>query len=224
MHVPEKLDRLIRETRRVQGIQDHLCDLQDSIVLDLIDGWTTGDRLVDFALVACNGIYDESIINGQYRAFQDLVLGNPHRRLLVVQEAEHLFDFEMYIIRNVYVTELRVDPLVFDIDLQLMSIPVDSGYLVWREILRDGVTTSMSAFVPGTFLQVGPLENDFCPFGTCHQSPDGAVLVPPIASCMVYPHPWNQEYIEQRHGIDAALFRHLVREWVTRKTRALKAL
>lgn len=221
MHLPEKLEELVRQTEHVNSIHDRICDLQDSIALDIIDGRTTGDRLLDFALVACNGVYDTSILEEQYRTLYNMVLASPHRRVLVVQEAEHLFDFEMYIIRNVYVAELRARPLEFDIDLQLIGIPVDSGYLVWREILTSGVVTSVSTFVPGDWLKVGPLENDLCPFGNGHQTASGAVMVPPIASCVVYPHPWNQEYIERVHGIDAELFRHLVREWVLGKTKAL---
>ncbi len=52
-HVPQKMLRLIRSTRELEDIKSAVSNLGEDIVLDIIDGWTTGDNSLDFALVSC---------------------------------------------------------------------------------------------------------------------------------------------------------------------------
>jgi len=223
MHVSEKLDELKHETHRVAEIQNRLCELQNSIALDLIDGWSTGDKLLDFVLLACNGVYSTDIIEGQYREFQNLLRLSPGKLLLVVQEAEHFFEGDFVVLRNLYLGEIRSDDSIeFNMNEQIMNIPVSAGYLVWREALdSEGEIQPFDSFVTSPWISVGPLVNDLCPFGHGLSGEKGVVCAPYIGSCAVYFHPWNPEELEIEHDIDAELAKVLLRKWMSGRARTI---
>ena len=223
MHLSEKLHELMQETERVMEIQDRLCGLQDSIALDLIDGWSTGDKLLDFVLLACNGVYSTDIIDGQYREFENLLRLSSGKLLLVVQEADYYFDNDFCNLRNIYLAEVRSDDsLEFNMNEQIMKIPVNSGYMLWREALDpEREVRSFDSFILSPWIEVGPLVNDLCRFGHGMSGEKGVVCAPHIGSCAVYFHPWNPEELEIEHDIDTDLTRILMRKWMSGRARII---
>jgi hypothetical protein len=217
---PERLRRLVWAKERARRAQMYYEDIGTALVLDIIDGETTGDHLLDFALVACNGTYDTGVIR-LYHELHNVIMGNPHHQVFVVQEAQHWYEYEPCTLRNIFVGELRLSPPEFNIDKQLIGIPVEEGYLVWREIFKDGVITDVTMFVGQDVLYVGPLENDHCRFANGYPTTEGAVMVPTIAPSAVYVHPWDSQHLEGRHGVDQDLYRNLMRSWLIQKTKAL---
>lgn len=217
---PERLKQLLWATERARKARLYCEDVGASLVLDIIDGESTGNHMLDFLLVACSGTYDSSVVQ-LYQEFHDATLGSAHHQVLIVQEAEHWYEYEPYILRTISVGELRFDAPLFNIDKQLIGIPVERGYLVWREVFGNGIVTDVAMFIEENLLYVGPLENEHCRSPDAYSTTDGVAMVPSTAPSSVYVHPWNPTHLLERHGIDQHLYREIMHAWLIQKTKAV---
>ena len=216
-YLPEQVRMLMRTYSKLEKLQEELDDVSELVALDIIDGWTTGDRLLDFALVACDGMYDPVVVNVQYRQLYDVGLRKAGQRILVVQEAEH-YDEEngLTVLRNLYLGTLRPEMVEFDIDTLSMKIPVAPGHLVLRESLQQGYFISGSGVSQGRWIHTGPLHNEYCTYGAARHDEEVAnVLLTPLdAVCAIYVHPWDMEKLSREHDIDADFLNQLTEGWM----------
>lgn len=207
--------RIMRVTRRLKMVQQRLSALENEVALDLIDGTTTGDPLLDFVLVACNGIYDDYIVNTQYRGLAEQIVNSPGKSIIAVQEAEYYLEDSLYIPRNIYLATLRSGELTFDIDTLRMSIPVTPHYLAWREMLCGDAMVSANVIVTEPWLHLGPLHNSTCGYRPVKEL-DGSVgfYVPQEATSNVYFFPVDPLELWEEHGIDGDALKQLRRAWL----------
>ena len=216
-YLPEQVRMLMRTYSKLEKVQGELDDLSELVALDIIDGWTTGDRLLDFALVACDGVYDPVVVSVQYRQLYDVGLRKPGERILVVQEAEH-YDEEdgLFVLRNMYLGTLRPETVEFDVDTLTMRIPVEAGHLVVRESIQKGYYVTGSGIAKTQWIKTGPLHNEYCPFGPARYDEEAhdVLLTPLDAIAAVYVHPWDTEKLAREHEIDSELLHWLTGDWM----------
>lgn len=219
-YVPEKVHRLQRLTEHVERLRTYLSDLGEDITLDLIDGWTTGDQLLDFVLLSCNGVYDPFVFSVQYRRLFDLGLRKPGQRVLVVQKAEHLGEDGPIIIRNIYLAVMRRAELELDSNAQVIRLPVEPNYFLWREFLFEGLVFTGHKIVTNQWLPTGPLYNEYCDYGTTRKEKDEGILyVPEDAVCAVELLPEADKlYLFEEHGIDADHLDELHTRWIRERS------
>ncbi|MBP9749883.1 MAG: hypothetical protein KBD21_04085 [Candidatus Pacebacteria bacterium] len=223
-YLPEVMRTLIRESERLELARARLENLAEVVTLDIIDGWKSGDDLLDFALVACNGVYDVMVVAMQYRHLQDTALRKPGTRILVVQEAERM-DGEtggLVILRNIYLATLRPAPLEFVLNNLQIGIPVEPGYIIFRELVKEEYEATVRDLVDASWLYVGPFHNKYCEYGALRVDADGVWSAPTDAVSEVYVHPFEVSALFEEHGIGADLLQWLTNEWVRLRSRKRK--
>jgi hypothetical protein len=216
-YVPYKINRLIQATERMQKLQMAVEDLSEDVTLDIIDGWSTGDELLDFALVACNGTYDPFVISLQYRRLFDLGLRKPNQLVLVTQKATyHYGEEEPLFLRNIHLACLRPEKMRVDIDSFAMFLPVVPGHLVWSEFYsEDGLIVSGYKVLDDEWLTTGPLYNEYCDFGHTREADVGVFYVPEDATCNVDLLPEaDPSLLLSEHGIDQETLNYLRQIWI----------
>jgi hypothetical protein len=216
-YLPEQVRMLMRTYSKLEKVQGEFDDLSELVALDIMDGWSTGDRLLDFALVACNGMYDPMVVSVQYRQLHDIGLRKAGERILVVQEAEHYDeDGGLEVLRNMYLGTLRPEMVEYDIDTLTMRIPVNPGHLVVRESIQQGYYVSGSGLSKFQWITIGPLHNSYCPFGPARYDEEAhdVLLTPLDAVAAVYIHPWDTEKLEREHTIDSEYLHWLTEDWM----------
>lgn len=190
--------------------------------MDLIDGWSTGDPLLDFIFVSCNGIYDPWVIYAQYKRLFDLGLRKPGQKIMVIQKAEfNTFDGPV-IIRNIHMAELRPDVIESDIDSFTIKIPVKTGHFVWKELIQErGLIMSCYKTFKDEWLKTGPLYNQYCDYGAVRNDNDGFLYVPDDAVCEIELLPDTDKIILfQDHGINEEMLDKINHAWVKELTKS----
>lgn len=164
-YTPEKLEQIEIHTRKLEEIQYALDDLNEEIFSDIVDGWTTGDKFLDFILVACNGIYDPLVICMQYRRLSDMGLRKPGQQIMLIQKTKKYLNEELVVLRNIYLANLRAEMLDFDINNQTLHVPVETKYFVWREFIKDDLIVGAYAVRDSEWITTGPIHNKYCEWG-----------------------------------------------------------
>jgi len=224
-YLPEEMRRLVRESEKLELARARLENLAEVVTLDIIDGWKSGDDLLDFVLVACNGVYDVIVVAMQYRHLQDTALRNPGTRILVVQEAERMSnEGDLVILRNIYLATLRPAPLEFVLNDLQIGIPVEPGYIIYRELMKDEYEATARDVIDASWLYIGPFHNEYCEYGALRVDDKGVWSAPTDAVSEVYVHPFDMPTLFEEHGIDADLLQWLTSEWVRLRSRKRKAL
>ena len=219
-YVPEKYKLLVRTTDKINRLQTLARLLGKEIVADIIDGWSTGNKVLDFTLVACNGVFDASVYL-QYQRLSKLALWKANREIILVQKGIFNQAGEEFLLRNIYLATLRPDEVTFNIDKVSMSLPVRPNFLQWREMYSDGYLISGYRTVDEEWLTTGPLYNQYCDFGrTVHDK--GVVVVPETAVCSFETSPIsNKDELFFEHGIDDILWQELHTAWIRERTRTV---
>ena len=218
-YVPGQVDELVKTTEKINQLQSRADNLAEMAALDIIEGETTGDKLLDFAIVACGGVYDEYVINSLYRGLHDLGLRRPGQKILLIQKGRYIND-DIHILRNIHLATLRADTLEFDLDSLLVKLPVEPGRLIWREFMNtDGDYLSGWQIHEDKWLPVGPILNEHCDFGNAKRKKD-LIFVSKEA-------PFETEMIPESdkldlydyHDIDADLLDYLTGKWIRELSR-----
>lgn len=218
-YVPEKAKQLQRIVEHMDRLRGHLDDLEEDITLDLIEGWSTGDPILDFALVTCNGAYDQFVISMQYRRLFDLGLRRPGQRILVVQKAEHSTDDGITELRNIYLATLRKAEVTCDINTLTLQIPVEPHYFVWQEFFQHDHLIGGYRTDPSPWLATGPLHNQYCDFGAARKDEQELRFVPEDAVCDIELLPdVDKSYLYEVHGIDEHLLNRLHQYWIRHRS------
>jgi len=216
-YIPEKLRRIehiAQQMDRLRYVQEALAE---DVVIDIIEGWSTGDELLDFVLVACNGIYDPYVICMQYRRLYDLGLRTPGQQLLVIMKAEQYVDEDVVILRKIFIVNMRKDVVLFDIDTLSMKIPVESGYYSWMECYQNGYVISGYKMHDDDWLQTGPIHNQYSEYMNAERE-DEMLYVPQTAVCTIELLPIHDygELLED-HGFTKDDLNYFYRTWLMQK-------
>lgn len=213
-HVVEKVEKLKALNEIYESYRNCIEKLQDDVVLDIIDGWTTGDEVLDFMLVACDGEYDQEIMDSQYRWLTDLALTKPDQRIMIIQKSEAPMGTELVVIRNIYLATLRCEEIDYDINNLSIGIPVMPNYYFWREIILDDTLLTGSKLPESEYIKIGPLANEHCNKSICHKHPEGAIFVPEESVCeVILLSEHDPVKLSEAHGIDQEMLANLHREW-----------
>lgn len=220
--VPGKFENLVRITEKIERMQYKLDDLAEEVALDIIDGWTTGDKVLDFALVVCDGVYDPFLVCMQYRRLYDLGLSRPGQKFILIQTAERFINESEYIVlRNIYLASFRKDFVEFDVDKLTMRLPVEPNYFLWREVSKDGYLVSGYRIMKNDWLTTGPIHNQYCNYGAAAED-DEALFVPDEAVCDIGLFPLeNRDSLFIEHEITAESINYYMRKWVQLKTKSI---
>ncbi len=167
-----RFKELKKITQKIEHYQHELDSLCDGIVLDIAEGWSTGDKLLDFVLLACKGNYDQFVISMQYRSLYDLGIRKPKQQIIVIQKSEYYDDYEgVIIIRNIYIANLRDVTVDFDLDNLQIRIPVEPNFFCLREFInkKTGLLFSEHELITGGWLITGPIHNQYCDYSTTEE-------------------------------------------------------
>ncbi|MEY3784546.1 MAG: hypothetical protein RLZZ230_868, partial [Candidatus Parcubacteria bacterium] len=176
-----------------------------------------------FILVACNGVYDPFVICMQYRRIQELGLRKLNQNLLIIQTAERFDDEnELIVLRNVFLVTLRKDTIEFDVDNLSMRIPVEPGYFLWREVLKEGFLVSGYRIFNDNWITTGPIFNQYCNYGAISEDDDETLFVPNDAVCDIELLPLeDRDSLYHEHEITAEALDYFYRTWVRAKTKSI---
>lgn len=214
-----KLLKLDETIAAAQDLQGQIEVLHEQLVLDIIDGATTGDVLVDFLLVT-EELRDTEVV-ARYDDLIEAVSSGAGRQILIIQKAEYPIGERTLILRNIYLALLRNDALKFDIDSMTFYIPVETGYLISREIVRSNTLVCGFALKESQWLGVGPLHSFHTYREDAREDQNGDFFVPHHARCEfeLLP-PESESELSEAHGIDQSRLRDLYRRWFTLKSRS----
>jgi hypothetical protein len=213
-YIPEKVSKLIKATDKINALQSFVNDLGKDIVHDIIDGWTTGDKLLDFVLVACDGVYDTFTLCLQYRRLADLGLRKPNQRIMVIQKAEYWSENDILQLRNIYLAHIRPVEVEFNIASLCIRIPVEPNYLVLREFLYNDFFTHRTKIIDEKWLIAGRLHNEICDYGAVNTGDSGLISVPDDSVCDIVSIPPDDKIVlYEDHGIDADMLSYLYNTW-----------
>jgi hypothetical protein len=215
-HVPEKLSKIHEAVETIENLSQQIDSLSESIFLDIIDGWSTGNKLLDFAIISCNGVYDTESFTKVYAYFSDLGLRKPGQKIIVIQKSEFWHNSEKYLLRNIHLAELRQDSIETDINSLSMRLPVKPGHIVWKEFFQDkGVLISGHKMSQDKWLLTGPFHNEYNQHSTSTKHSDGFMLVPDDASCDILLVPETDKIsLLHDHGIHECLLSQINKIWI----------
>ncbi|MCA9360238.1 hypothetical protein KC850_04375 [Candidatus Kaiserbacteria bacterium] len=212
-YVPEMLSKLTAYIEEINKLQKKADDMSEQIVIDITDGWSTGDQALDFALIACDGNYNPYVLE-QYRQVADLGLRNPNNRILVVQVAESWWGEDTVLIRNIYFAQLNAKATIFDIDSMSIHIPVHTGYLLWRESIEDGELSSECEKIDDTWIKVGLLRGEYLDYALSVGDDDSSSYVPLDSPCEIELLPVeHKDDLLEKYAIDNGHLDLLERRW-----------
>lgn len=213
--LPGCVREIVRRQRRIECEEDALANLREQAVLDLIEGHTSGDPLVDFMLLACNGVYD-ALMLARYKCLSDLGLRAPGTPLLIVQEATGRGGGgDVVTLRNLYRAIARPDMLDIFINDLTLGIPVMPRYLVAREFMTSESEHFTLCTVNADRLYVGPLyDSRLCPFTVWRKEAENVFGVPLDGVCAIYTPPWDRDRLYEEHGIDHHVLRLMQSVWL----------
>lgn len=212
--VPTKYSRLKELSRTITDAREEALDLGELIMQDIQNGWTTGEHeAVDFALVASNGVYDANIID-EYRALAEIPDRNAGKRMLVVQEADCIYEDCLIPLRTIHIATLRQSAIKFDVHHETIHLPVHPGYFMWQETWSSaGIVTGEYTMCSDT-ITTGPLLTNLSTYSNAYEMETGVFAAPTNASGRIYVHPWDSDMLDDEHGIGADLYRYLADSWI----------
>jgi hypothetical protein len=213
--ISAKVAKLIKVTDKINTLQSFANDLGKDIVHDIIDGCTTGDKLLDFVLVACDGVYDTFTLCLQYRRLADLGLRKPNQRIMVIQKAKCWSENDMIQLRNIYLAHIRPVEVEFDIGSLCIRIPVEPNYLVFREFLYKDSVTHGTKIIDEKWLTAGCLHSETCDYGAVNTRDSGLISVPDDSVCDIVSIPTDDTTVlYEDHGVDADMLSFLYTTWI----------
>jgi hypothetical protein len=200
--IPKKLSRLISFTRKIRRIQKKVDDLAESIAIDISKGLSTGDKVQDFALLSCHGEYNPAALE-RYKEISNLGKRHTNQRILVIQKAESLWGDDTFIIKNIYLAQIRDDETIFDKESMSIHLPVHPGYLLYRESIEDDELSWTSEKINNPWLITGLLRVDFSDYVYATGDDESFAYVPLDSSCDIelLP-PKHKDDLLERYGID----------------------
>ncbi len=104
------------------------------IFCDIIDGYSTGDRIVDFCLVSCNGHYDSEYI-AQYRRLLDDIVRNNGEYFLVASRriVPRNHDTTDMTLLNTVAVGVAQGVVEFFPDTETVCVITGKKYVMYRE-------------------------------------------------------------------------------------------
>lgn len=218
-----KFKNIKRITQKIESLQYKLDSLCDEVALDIKDGWSTGDKLLDFVLLACDGNYDQFVISMQYRSLYDLGIRRPNQKIMVVQKGEYYDDYEgVIIIRNIYIAQLRKAVIDFDLNNLCFKIPVEANFFCWREFInKDGEIISRHKLITGEWLLTGPIHNKYCNYSQTDEN-GNIIYLSEVSVCNIELLPAKDlAYLFLNYGIDSESLNQFTQTWIREKTRLI---
>lgn len=105
----------------------------------IINGDTTGDKVRDFAIVACNGHYDEDEI-ARYQKINNDALRFAGQYVLFVGFSALVLESTITLLPNIFLGTLGDSGITFDVDKASLVIPLQNGVSAhYREVVvEDG--------------------------------------------------------------------------------------
>ncbi len=220
-YVPEKFSHLVEITNEMEKVKAKVASLKEDIVLDIIDGWTTGDTLLDFVLVVCNGTFDTQLFQ-RYQDLSKIGLRNPNQQIIVIQKALREENGELLMLRDVYLAELRPEEVRFDINSQLIHLPVKPQYFLLMHAINRGVILQGHRIVEKEWLTVGVLRSLFNDYQYVYTGEDGFSFVPQSATCDVeLLSTADRQSLFTNHAVDAEMLDYLHGSWTRDKSASL---
>jgi len=130
---------------------------------------TTGCPMTNFALVACEGVRDQEVLQ-QYKKLEEDVrqpIAYPARHpctLLTIQVARCVVRNELVYARCIHLGVLTGRKVQYNVPSQLLEISVEGSYYVRNEYIHThtGTVSVHDALGQGGWLTLGPLRNRRC--------------------------------------------------------------
>lgn len=215
-YVPGQIRELKRVNRKINKLQFDAYNLGQRMALDIIDGWSSGDELLDFVLVACNGNYDESVLDILYRQVSKLGLMHPGKQIIIIQKAFREENGWIEEIKNIHLATLRPGTVETDVDSLSLRFPVNPGHYIRKEFLIPGenlvITHDISSDI---WIETGPLWSNHCDYGWPEREGESFLCVPKGAVCEIELMPVKDaDYLCALHDIDSELLRHMLKTWL----------
>lgn len=182
---------------------------------------SSGDRRLDFTLVACGCIHDRSV-DETYRTLEsDLANAVNSARgvsatIVTVQTAYvALSSGGLAHLRCIHLATAVKKPIVYNVHNSVIDIPTAAGVYVRSEIVDfvTGVVTTHDGLRDGAWITVGPLKNKYCTMPRAQQSSQGRqYLVPYDAPFLYTMYPCDRTLLEKL-DVDLEHMTECMRRW-----------
>lgn len=217
-YAPFKLQKQIKTIEQITELQGRADNLAEELMLDIIDGWTTGNEVQDFALLSCDGQFDP-YMQLRYQGVSDIGLRKAGERILIVQQAEHQHGEQFFMLRNIYLATLRPAPTAFDLNEIEVRLPVEPNYLLWRELMNENMLLSGHRTEPSLWIKLGSLDDSFTAAAPAATDDNGIASAPFSA-------PWgyvllpeiDRSSLFEKFGIDTDMLDILHATWIRSRT------
>jgi hypothetical protein len=97
-----------------------------------------------------------------------------------------------------------------------IGIPVQANYLAWMETTKEGLLFSGHKLVQNTFLEVGPVSNEFCDNSYTHNAGDDFYRAAEDAPCYIELLPLDSVFVD--YGITDEHIVYLMKLWTKLKS------
>lgn len=214
LYVPGRVKRQREIMLSINQLDLEMSTLAGEITLDIIEGWSTGDLLLDFTLLASDGYYSDKEYQ-RYRKIQSIALAHAGERILVIQKAV----VRDKLIRTFHLAILRKDETLFELNTLSLKIPVETNYFIWRElILPGGDYATQCSLMSDKWLQTGYLLLDDFDLNSAEKK--GKVWLVPTHSAaeIVLLSEETSDSLGAKYGINPDELTTLNEQWILKKS------
>jgi hypothetical protein len=222
-HPSYKARALLKLSNKVHKMTSSLENRAEDLTLDVIAGLSTGDKLLDFALVACGGVYDADIVEKQYRQLTNLALEHAGERVMVIKKGRVHINGEQVYLRTIYLACLRSDELDVDIEAQTMRLPVMPKGFVWRDFLHNNRLQGVGLITDAEWVRIGPLHNYLTNYNIAMKVTELTIAVKGDAVCDVVLLPVEDGLsLYKLHGLHPKTIKLFHNLWTRKKSEDIK--
>lgn len=219
--VPEIIKIIERNINLIKELHATNESLQEQIALDIIEGWSTGDRVHDFYILASDGLYDESLFQ-QYKELSEIGLTNPRKTVIVAQIGllKLKLTFEgsddqveiVTLVKNMYLASLRAAPTLFNLDKMTISLPVEPAFFKLREAFGPEGIIDGYRIVNEDYLTIGALPTQNRPHNYTRSDGDGFHYTSQDSSCLIVLMPIQSALTD--YGITNEDVAQMMKDWM----------
>ena len=149
-----------------------------------------------------------------YHELFEMLATEPGRDIMICQMAYFMHTDAKISLWSIYLATLREGEVIFRPDEEMMTIPVEPGYIKYQEVIEKNQFKFGWQIIDHDRLTVGGLEplNNDTPFMAHRFRTEDIRYVPQKTPCTIQRHPYDR--VEDEYGINPSLIDRLDKLWL----------
>lgn len=218
-YVPELIHNQISLIEDADLIETAIDSVAEEIALSIIDGWSSGNKSLDFSLVVNDGYWDKEL----YESYDKCSLYGlmfPMQHAVAIQWSLTGNKVIESVLKTVHLFTLRRDDVKFDIDNLCIEIPVNPGFFTWQEIFFENGQQGGKGHLQGeSWLRIGALNLGEYQIPKAVKLESGLIVTPDTAPADFFVLSEVEfQSIEEKFEIDPDELTFIKQKWIAEKS------